>query len=436
VEAAWRKAVRTRELYDVTYRLVGPGGERWLSLRGAPVIVDGEVREWIGIAVDVTETRLAAEVEHAMQMALVAERETLAQVVAQAPMAVAVLHGPEHRYALFNERYLELGPSDRVEAGLSVAECFPEAQVAIPLLDRAFAGETVKLDEFKVPFPGPGSYDGHRIYDAMYTPILEGDDPTGVLVTASEITEQVRRRDSLEHALVEERHLAMQLQAALLPIEMPVVPGAEFAVKYLPASTGIGVGGDWYDVVALDGGGVLLVMGDICGHGLQAATEMAQVRAAVRAYAIEDPRPEQVLTRLARFSTSLGLPDMITVGLGILDVVGKTMTYSSAGHLPPLLMRPGSQPGFAVHEGGPPLGSLNATYSAVEIAVPSGSFMVMYTDGVVEERDRPLDVTMEELRQAAVGDWESAADLCTALSEHPRTGNATLDDAAVLVCSL
>ncbi len=137
----------------------------------------------------------------------------LEQVVAQTPSAVAVLLGPDHEFRYFNEAFLRLVPAGRVEAGRTVADALPEAvEAALPLLDRAFRGETVVLDTLQIPFTGPESFRGHRYYRGLYSPLLEGGRPIGVLITATDITDDVRRRQDLEAELARERDLARQLQ--------------------------------------------------------------------------------------------------------------------------------------------------------------------------------------------------------------------------------
>jgi PAS domain S-box-containing protein len=438
VEATWHVAVTEGTPYAIAYRLVGPDGGRWLDLRGAPVVgEDGEVQEWIGTAVDVTEQRAARDVEHRLQAELESERRMLEEIVARAPMAVAVLRGPSHEFRLFNERYLDLVPPGRVRIGMTVADALPEAEVAIPLLDRVLAGEIVALSELGIPFDDERSYRGHRHYDIVYTPILEAGLSVGVLVTATEVTETVRRRDDLERQLLEERLLAEQLQHALLPEGLPEIDGLSFAVRYLPAGEGVGVGGDWYDVVALADGRVMVTIGDVCGRGLGAATVMSQVRSAIRAYALEDPEPASVLARVARFVDDLGLPDMITAAVGLVDRAGGTLTLANAGHLAPVLLTPGAAPSLLPVALDPPLGAGRDAYRSVTVPFGPGSMLALYTDGVVERRDLSIAATLEELRSAAeAGARTTAAELCETLTAYARRDGGIADDAALLICAV
>jgi PAS domain S-box-containing protein len=439
VEAAWAESVGSGKLFDVEYRIVNPKGKaRSLEVRGAPVRdEDGAINEWIGICRDVTARRQAETQRQALQEALDAERETLARIVNQAPMAVAVLSGPQHAFRFYNRAYLELmAPPGRVGAGLTVAEAFPElGPVVLSLLDRAYQGEEVRLSDFPVPFDDEHSFDGHRYYEFHYSPISEGGEPAGVLAVATETTEEVRLRSDLQRRVHEERVLAEQLQRLVVPEVVPAVAGVELAVRYAPAAPRVGVGGDWYDAIALPGGDVLLVIGDIAGRGIDAATAMAQMRSAVRAYALEGHGPAEILARLARFSDALQLTDMATVGVGRLDPRSGTLTYASGGHLPPLIVRPGAEPELLWEARGPVIG-VEGSHVEVQADLEPGTTLVLYTDGLVEERDRAIDASLEDLRREAAGPVTSAAALRDRLGARVNGDEPFQDDVALMVCRL
>jgi hypothetical protein len=289
-------------------------------------------------------------------------------------------------------------PPGRLTApGIALLEAFPETAANVDLLDRVLAGEPVPFDELAVPFAGPRSFRGHRYYTGAHLPILEDGRPGGVLIVANEVTEQVRRREDLAERLRHERQAAERLQRALLPEAPPVLEGLEVALRYLPAEQGL-VGGDWYDVVEVGEGRVLLVIGDVCGHGLEAAAWMSQLRAAVRAYAVEDPAPAALLGRLATFSARLGLPDMVSVGAGLLDLGAGRLAWGSAGHPAPLLLAPGGgcdEPPSTVT--GPPLG-LGGPYAETAIEVGPGAGLVLFTDGAVEDRGEAVADGIAALR--------------------------------------
>jgi anti-sigma regulatory factor (Ser/Thr protein kinase) len=367
---------------------------------------------------------------------LARDRDTLAQMIEQAPMAVAVLHGPRHEFRHYNARYLDIVPSGRVERGRPVVECLPEAARLIPVLDRALAGETVSFSELEIPFADERSDGGSRYYDVVYSPLREGGAPVGVLAIATEVTEAVRVRAPLEDRLREERAVAEGLQRALLPEHLPPLPGIETAVHYAPAAAaaGVGVGGDWYDAVALDEDRVLLVIGDVGGGGLEAATAMSQMRAAARANAIRDPRPAEILTQVDRYCERLGLADLVTMAVGVLDRRSGVLAYAGAGHPPGLLIRPGQDAVLLPGDPQPPVGTGVARFAEHRVDVPIGSLVVFYTDGLVDERHRPIDETLEEVRRAAGSGPRSAGELAARLRARLPSGAQGSDDVAFMVC--
>lgn len=435
-DRTWREALEQRSLYRVDYRIQRPDGEtRTLEVRGSPVVEpSGELVEWIGTCKDVTEERAAEAAQRDLQARLADERATLERVITQAPSAIAVLWGPDHTFRFFNDRYLELVPAGRVRVGATVRETLPEAEVAVPLLDRAYAGEEVRFEELPVPFRDERSIDGFRYYDVLYAPIFKDGAPAGVSVTASETTEQVRVRTNLQERLRRERDLAERLQRSLLPESLPEVAGLDLAVRYLPGGPDVSVGGDWYDIVELPGDRVLLVIGDVGGHGLEAATVMGQLRAALRAYALEGLAPAAILDRIAAYAQRLRLADMVTIGVGVLDLATGDLEYASGGHLPPLLCVDDGDPFFLDVVRDPPVTTGPGGYAQASARLDRGDMLVLYTDGLVEERDRSLGATLEELRDAVSCRAPTAVEVSDALTGALLDGVTRDDDVALLVC--
>lgn len=442
VIASWKDAVARRAAFSSTYRLVGNDGTRWLDVRGAPVLgEDDAVREWVGTAVDVTDREERREVEAGLRASLARERDMFEHVISQAPIAVAVLEGPEHRFRVWNALYLDLVPAGRELAGRSVVEVMPETREnAVPLLDRAYGGETIEMAELPVPFEDPRSFDGHRYYDFMYSPIREDGEPVGVLVTAAEVTGKVRHRGDLARRLEEERRLAEQLQRALVPAHLADLDGVALATRYVPASAATGVGGDWYDALEVTPGCVLLVMGDVCGKGLDAATAMSQLRPAIRAYALTDPDPAAILRSTSAYVEDFRIADLVTLSVALLDVETATVRIANAGHLPPLVVAADGTPSYALVHADPPLGTGHRAYRDAVVTLKHGDRIAFFTDGAVEHRDRSLADTLEDLRAAvedAPGPLRAGADdLCDLLHAHVRATGAGADDAALLVCAI
>jgi serine phosphatase RsbU (regulator of sigma subunit) len=208
------------------------------------------------------------------------------------------------------------------------------------------------------------------------------------------------------HMYSEQRSIAKTLQQALLPDEMPQLRGVQISAQYVPAASGVDVGGDWYDVVALDEQRAVLIVGDVSGHGLEAATTMALLRHATLAYVAQDARPGAVLTCLAEFVGNQKLPDYFaTVLCAMLDVGEHRMTIASAGHPPPLLleqedaafvdMRTDSAVGVSRES--------SVTYRETVVALPRAATLLAFTDGLVERRGEVIDVGLERLRKLAIG---------------------------------
>ena len=140
-----------------------------------------------------------------------------------------------------------------------------------------------------------------------------------------------------------ERRLTEALQQTFLPVTMPRVPGLRFTSKYQPAA---GIGGDWYDVLALGSGAVALAMGDVAGHGVEAAAAMGRLRNALRACAVEEADPADVVARLDRLMEALDVAGMVTLLFGVVDPNFSEFRFVSAGHVPPLVLKSGD-PFFA-----------------------------------------------------------------------------------------
>lgn len=200
-----------------------------------------------------------------------------------------------------------------------------------------------------------------------------------------------------------ERRLALTLQRSLLPAGLPTLPGIELAARYQPGTGGRDVGGDFYIAHPLEDGRLLLVIGDVMGHGAQAAARMGQLRAVLAAYAYDGDPPDRVLAHLSvRASALLDLP-MATVLAAVYDPQDRRLTFSLAGHLPPLIVPHGGAPRFADAQPGPPLGTEVGEYTRHVATLPPDATLVFYTDGLIEERELAIDAGMERLRQALDG---------------------------------
>lgn len=196
----------------------------------------------------------------------------------------------------------------------------------------------------------------------------------------------------------EEHRIAVTLQRSLLQSRLPDVPGVELAMRYEPAGAQTEVGGDFYELTMLDGR-LLVAIGDVAGHSLHAATVMAEVRHAVRAYAVEGHPPGAVLSLVNHFIRTVLPADSATLCLLTLDPATGAVRLASAGHLPPLLH---TADGVSFLQPSGPLLGINAPRpDDLEFVLPAGGTLVLYTDGLVERRDADIDVGLAALADAA-----------------------------------
>jgi serine phosphatase RsbU (regulator of sigma subunit)/anti-sigma regulatory factor (Ser/Thr protein kinase) len=198
-----------------------------------------------------------------------------------------------------------------------------------------------------------------------------------------------------------ERQLAETLQRSLLPRGMPTSALLTSASRYLAGARGTQIGGDWFDLMEVDDGSLVLVVGDVMGRGVQAAAVMGQLRATVRAYAFEGHGPAQVLQRLDRVVEALDDLHFTTCVVGKIDPRTRRLRLASAGHLPPLAVEPSGEARFLHLDPGLPLGVGGATYVEQAFVLDPGSLLLLYTDGLVEDRSSPVEAGLEQLREAA-----------------------------------
>ncbi|GAA0910014.1 SpoIIE family protein phosphatase [Streptomyces thermoalcalitolerans] len=191
-----------------------------------------------------------------------------------------------------------------------------------------------------------------------------------------------------------QRHTALALQRHLLPQHPPHLTGLEVAGRYQPAEATAEVGGDWFDAVPLAGDKTALVVGDVMGSGVNAAATMGQLRTATRAFADLDLAPAEVLERLDHTSTRLE-EAIITCAYAVYDPHRAQCHVSLAGHLPPALVRPGHAPRLLDLPTSAPLGVGGIPFRTTTFELGPGDLLVLYTDGLVETRDEPIDRRLE-----------------------------------------
>jgi serine phosphatase RsbU (regulator of sigma subunit) len=213
--------------------------------------------------------------------------------------------------------------------------------------------------------------------------------------------------------LAEERRVAVELQRAILPLhdEAFELPGLRTMVRYLPASKAGRVGGDWYITADMPGGHVLIALGDVAGHGLAAAAGMARLRGALAGLAITGSPPERLVGWLNDLVHHVGPEHTASVVAGYFDPPSRTLTWAQAGHPPPVLVR-----GSWARPLDPPegilLGAARGDYAAAVLALAPGDLLLLYSDGLIERRDRSVEEGLATLSAAVRGitDPEHAID--------------------------
>jgi serine phosphatase RsbU (regulator of sigma subunit) len=232
-----------------------------------------------------------------------------------------------------------------------------------------------------------------------------------------ELAEELGRRAglALDHArlFAREQRTAETLQRALLPAELPDVPGHELVVRYVPSDARDHAGGDWYDAFRLPDGRFGIVIGDVGGRGIEAAATMGQIRNSLRAYALKGAGPAEVVDDLHRLvDAAAGSITFATVVFVALDARSGAAEFASAGHLPPLIV--GADARYVDEPRCPPLGFSGAGACTLgRFTLAPGETIWLFTDGLVESRRRPIDVGLDALAQtagAASGGLDAIAD--------------------------
>ncbi|MCX4819147.1 SpoIIE family protein phosphatase [Streptomyces sp. NBC_01142] len=263
----------------------------------------------------------------------------------------------------------------------------------------------------------------------------KGSEPFGERDRALAVELAARAAVCMDNARLyrREHERALILQRSLLPPGDPEAAGLDIACRYLPGNTATEVGGDWFDVIELPGHRTALVVGDVMGRGLRAAVAMGELRTAVRTLALLDLEPAEVLSALDEIARGLGTPSgaqqasrvahksreadlsevyLATCVYAVYDPVTRRCTFANAGHLPPVLVEPGEEALLLDVPPGMPLGVGGEPFEEVEVELPEGALLALYTDGLVESRDHPLDEGLRAFRTALTDPVRPLEDVC------------------------
>lgn len=263
----------------------------------------------------------------------------------------------------------------------------------------------------------------------------KGSEPFGERDRALAVELAARAAVCIDNARLyrREHERALILQRSLLPPGDPEASGLDIACRYLPGNAATEVGGDWFDVIELPGHRTALVVGDVMGRGLRAAVAMGELRTAVRTLALLDLEPAEVLSALDEIARGLGTPGgvqqatraarqprdadlsevyLATCVYAVYDSVTRRCTFANAGHLPPVLVEPGESALMLDVPPGMPLGVGGEPFEEVEVELPEGALLALYTDGLVESRDHPLDEGLQAFVGALTDPSRPLEDVC------------------------
>jgi PAS domain S-box-containing protein len=254
----------------------------------------------------------------------------------------------------------------------------------------------------------------------------------GYVGTAIDIHERKLMEARLREVYEREHTIAETLQRSLLPERLPRIEGLEIAARYLPAGRGAAIGGDWYDALERPDGKVALVVGDVVGHGLRAAAVMGQLRNAFRAYGLAEDSPAEVMAKVNRLVMSGEEDAMATVLYLVLDRESREVRFASAGHPPPLVL---AGDGVRFLEGGRavPIGAIDTgVFREANATLGPDASLLLYTDGLVERRDEPLEQRLDALAGVADRAEGGLEGLCDAVLAGVIGDRMPGDDVALL----
>jgi PAS domain S-box-containing protein len=348
---------------------------------------------------------------------LVGDADAVRDAFEQMPVVLVALAGPDHRIVATNAAYRAFTGRSGGVIGMSYREAFPEiaGQQLYELLDRVYAtGELETGKEWRAQI-GPGPDRIREVYaDFTVAPRRAADGTVnGLLIAMTDVTDRVTERQAQSGQQVAPgsgtepgdrrgtaREVVTELQEALLPIALPVLPQVRVAAHYLVAGHEQAAGGDWFDAISLPGGSVALVVGDVVGHGVAASAAMGQLRAVLAELLAAEPDLGQVLVRTDAFAARNPALRAATLALAVLDPAAGTLCYTTCGHPPPLVVGAEGPTRFLDGTGTGPLGTGSSPVLATGALAP-GELLLLYSDGLIERPNRTIGEGMAELAKVA-----------------------------------
>jgi GAF domain-containing protein/anti-sigma regulatory factor (Ser/Thr protein kinase) len=455
--------------------LVGRGGTLGTLLLGfaEPPQLAAEDRDWLEALAgqcsqaldrsrlyeDERATRRRSERLQAITSALSSSLTTGEVASVFLEQSAAVLAADESSLALVDdtgEALRLLARARRGDQGTAREQLTIPLDTADPLTEAFRLGRTIALasrQELVAAYPDVtdrSTTDGAEAI--VVSPLVTSDGPLGVVaftwsaahrLSADErallttLTSQCVQALDRARRYEQERTIAETLQRSVLPEWLPEIPGLDLAARYLAGSSGIAVGGDWFDVIELDNGRVALVVGDVVGKGVEAAATMGQLRNALRAFAFEQLKPASALARLNRLAETLVDAPFATIAFMTIDPAARVCRYTLAGHPAPIVRRPDGDAVFLEEGRSLPVGvGTNVSYAQGVSELEPGSTVLLYTDGLVERRDRSLEEGLELLRAAVTAAPSEPGALVGHVLADLLPGDERGDDVAVLAVRL
>jgi PAS domain S-box-containing protein len=421
----WVEASRRREEFRFEYRLchAASGGYRWVLEVGAPRFAGGEFVGYVGTATDIHERR---SMEEALR-----ESEASFRDLADTAPAMMWTTDVDGLVTFVNEgwmRFTGTNLDEEIGASWQLGVHLDDVELMLSTWEEARREHRSWEREYRLRHHS-GEY---RWVVDRGVPRYEGGRFAGYVGTAIDIHDRKTMEGRLLEVYQREHKIAETLQRSLLPERLPQIEGLELAARYLPGARGAAIGGDWYDVLERPDGRVALVVGDVVGHGLRAAAMMGQLRNAFRAYGLVEASPAAVVARINRLVMS-GVEDaMATVLYLVLDRETGELSFTAAGHPPPLVLAPDG-PRFLEGGRSVPIGASDpAVFREATAVLPPGSSLLLYTDGLVERRDAPLDQRLDQLAAVAGGAGEELDALCERVIEAVLGDGDPGDDVALL----
>ncbi|MEV6400260.1 SpoIIE family protein phosphatase [Streptomyces sp. NPDC051907] len=392
---------------------------------------DGSTRQ-----VEFRNMRLQDDLGDYYALGLAADQRTLrqlerdlalsARLVSQSPIGLGVLDT--------DLRYVSVNAAEERMNGVPAAQHLGRhVHEVLPFLDATFEGAMREvlatgvpiLDQYTVGRT-PADPDNEHAWSISFHRLEAPNGKVlGVVSSSVDVTERHR-------AVQEQRRTVLTLQRSLLPRPPPQRPGLALASRYQPARAASEIGGDWFDVIALGGDKTALVVGDVMGSGVGAAATMGQLRTATRTLAGLDLDPAQAFEHLDRITEDLESETIATCVYTVYDPHSAQCRISLAGHLPPVLLRLDGKRELLDLPTGAPLGVGEGDFHTTTLDLDPGDQLVLYTDGLVERRDRPIDACLDTLLALLDDPHRSLDETCELLLDglrHP----GDHDDVALLI---